>query len=72
RVAGAQVKGFIGVSEEYILSPRFLASEGGLSRLVWMNSSLKSRLKLNAEYIATEKECINLAGLKEFLVAWRH
>lgn len=72
RVAGKQAPGYTGVSEGYILSPRFLAAEGGLVRVGWMNSTLKSRLKLKAEHIATEKDCINLAGLKEFLAAWRH
>jgi len=72
RIAGRQVPGFAGVSEAYILSGRFLAHDGGLSRVGWMNSALKARLKLNAEHIATEKDCINLAGLKSFLAAWRH
>jgi len=66
------VPGFAGISEAYILSGRFLAPDGGLSRVGWMNSTLKARLKVNAEHIATEKDCINLAGLKDFLAAWRH
>jgi CO dehydrogenase/acetyl-CoA synthase beta subunit len=53
-------------------SPRFLASEGGLARVGWMNSELKARLDVHAEHIATEKDCINLAGLKEHLAARRH
>jgi acetyl-CoA decarbonylase/synthase complex subunit beta len=72
RIAGRQVPGFAGISEAYILSGRFLAPDGGLSRVGWMNSTLKARLKVNAEHIATEKDCINLAGLKDFLAAWRH
>jgi hypothetical protein len=71
RVAGKQVPGFLGVSEAYILSPRFLVAEGGIARVAWMNSSLKTRLKIRSEQIATEKECINLAGLKQHLAAWR-
>lgn len=71
RTAGKQSPGFIGVSEAYILSARFLAHEGGLSRVGWMNSALKQRLKLRVEHIATEKDCINIAGLKEYQSAWK-
>jgi len=70
RVIG-QHAGLVGISEAYLLSPRFLASEGGLSRVGWMNSSLKERLQIKAEHIATEKDCVNLAGLKEYLAIWR-
>jgi len=72
RVAGRQTPGYIGVSEAYLASPRFLADEGGISRVGWMNSALKERLQLRADHVATEKDCINLAGLKEFLATWRH
>jgi len=72
RVAGQQLPGFLGVSEAYLASSRFLASEGGLARVGWMNSALKSRLDLDGQQIATEKDCINMAGLKEYLAAWRH
>lgn len=71
RVIGQQ-NGLVGISEAYLLSPRFLASEGGLSRVGWMNSTLKERLQIKAEHIATEKDCVNLAGLKEYLAIWRH
>jgi len=70
RVIG-QRAGMVGISEAYLLSPRFLASEGGLSRVGWMNNSLKERLQIKAEHIATEKDCVNLAGLKEYLAIWR-
>lgn len=72
RVAGCQTPGYVGISEAYLASPRFLAAEGGISRVGWMNSSLKERLQLRADHVATEKDCINLAGLKEFLTTWRH
>jgi hypothetical protein len=72
RAAGIQAPGYAGVGEAYLQSPRFLASEGGLARVGWMNSELKARLAVHAEHIATEKDCINLAGLKEHLAAWRH
>lgn len=72
RIAGKQTPGYVGVSEAYILSPRFFAHDGGLARVGWMNSTLKARLQLRVEQIATEKDCINMAGLKEFQSAWRH
>ena len=71
RAAGKQVPGIAGISEDYISSPRFFTHEGGLSRVGWINSSLKDRLKLKAEHIATEHDCTNLAGLSEFLATWR-
>ncbi|MBN2080792.1 hypothetical protein JW859_01160 [bacterium] len=72
RVAGQQLSGFLGVSEAYLALPRFLSGEGGLARVGWMNSALKGRLHLDGQQIATEKDCINMAGLKEYLAAWRH
>ena len=41
---GAQTPGFIGISKNYILSDRFLAAENGITRVVWMPSSLKEEL----------------------------
>jgi CO dehydrogenase/acetyl-CoA synthase beta subunit len=72
RIAGRQTPGYIGISEAYILSARFLSHDGGLTRVGWMNSALKARLGLRVEQIATEKDCINMAGLKEFQATWRH
>ena len=71
RVAGRQAAGYVGLSEAYILSPKFLSHDGGLSRVGWMNNSLKTRLKIRAEHIATEVDCINIGGLKDFLATWR-
>ena len=72
RVAGRAIPGYLGISEEYILSGRFLAADGGLSSVGWMNSALKKRLKLRNEHIATEDDAINMGALKEFLTTWRH
>jgi acetyl-CoA decarbonylase/synthase complex subunit beta len=71
RIAGRQLPGYAGISEDYINSPRFFAQEGGLARVGWMNSSLKSRLKLKIEHIATEHECTNMNTLREFLAQGR-
>jgi hypothetical protein len=71
RVAGRQTPGFVGVSEQYILSPKFFSDDGGLSRICWMNSTLKKGLGLRAEHIATEDDCTSVAALREFLSSWR-
>ncbi|MCB1187839.1 hypothetical protein KDL29_11795 [bacterium] len=70
RVAGRQLPGFLGISEDYILSQSFLINEGGLSRVAWMNSTLKRRLALRLENLATENECVNLQEFREFLATW--
>ena len=41
---GRQTPGFIGHSRRYILSPKFISADGGLSRVVWMNKSLKDEI----------------------------
>jgi CO dehydrogenase/acetyl-CoA synthase beta subunit len=71
RAAGRQQPGCVGVSEAYIASPRFFLQEGGLARVGWMNSSLKGRLKLKIEHIATELECTNMNALREFIAQGR-
>jgi ACS/CODH beta subunit C-terminal len=71
RCACRQSPTVIGVSEAYILSPRFLAPDGGLARIAWMDSGLKARLGFSGTHIATEMECTNMAGLKDHLQAWR-
>jgi acetyl-CoA decarbonylase/synthase complex subunit beta len=57
---GAQTPGFAGISKNYILSDRFLQSEGGIERLVWMPSLLKEELKDRLV------EKLNRAGLTGF------
>lgn len=71
RCACRQTPGMLGVSEAYFHSPRFLAPDGGLARLAWMDSGLKKRLGFSGGHIATELECTNMAALKEHLQAWR-
>lgn len=45
-VGGGQVTpGFMGVSKHYLTSPKFLSSEGGLLRVVWMPKMLKEELR---------------------------
>ena len=50
---GVQTPGFLGVGKLYIVSKKFIASEGGLKRLVWMPRELKEllgdKLKIRAK-----------------------
>lgn len=41
---GGQHPGFMGIGKQYILSPGFLRGDGGLARISWMSSRLKSVL----------------------------
>jgi len=42
---GLQTPGFIGHSKQYTASRKFISSEGGVRRLVWMHRSLKEELR---------------------------
>ncbi|MDZ4064214.1 MAG: CO dehydrogenase/CO-methylating acetyl-CoA synthase complex subunit beta, partial [Coriobacteriia bacterium] len=42
---GVQAPGFMGIGRGYIASKKFLAAEGGLSRVVWMPSELKEAMR---------------------------
>lgn len=69
---GRQVDGFHGLSIEYMRSPKFLQADGGWTRVVWLPSELKERVKdfIPAELvdkIATEKDVSNVEELREFL-----
>jgi acetyl-CoA decarbonylase/synthase complex subunit beta len=69
---GAQIEGFLGISIEYMRSPKFLQADGGWSRVVWMPSKLKEALKNSIperfyDRIATEKDVANIDELLKFL-----
>lgn len=49
---GQQTPGFIGCGKSFLLSKKFLAAEGGFSRIVWMPSSLKQQMKEDLEIAA--------------------
>jgi acetyl-CoA synthase len=42
---GAQTPGFLGVGRLYLSSPKFLAPDGGIKRLVWMPKQLKEAIR---------------------------
>lgn len=41
---GVQTPGFLGVGKLYVVSKKFIAAEGGLTRLIWMPKELKELL----------------------------
>ncbi|MHC4483329.1 MAG: acetyl-CoA decarbonylase/synthase complex subunit alpha/beta, partial [Planctomycetota bacterium] len=60
---GQQTPGFIGHSKHYIGSRKFIAAEGGISRIVWMPTMLKEEIK---EKLVQRAEELELGG-EEFL-----
>ena len=69
---GRQVDGFHGISIEYMRSPKFLQTDGGWNRIVWMPSSVKERVKAFipkelVDNIATENGVETIDQLKAFL-----
>jgi acetyl-CoA decarbonylase/synthase complex subunit beta len=69
---GRQVEGFLGISLEYLRSPKFLQADGGLKRCVWMPREIRERFKdaIPADLydkIATEDDVKNLDELISFL-----
>ena len=74
---GRQVDGFHGISLEYMRSPKFMAGDGGFSRVVWMPSDLKEQLRsfIPAEVfdkIASEKDVKTVDELTQFLQRLGH
>jgi acetyl-CoA synthase len=59
---GVQTPGFVGHSKLYVGSPKFISAEGGVRRVVWMNSELKQELAPLLEQ-AAERE--GVPGLLE-------
>jgi acetyl-CoA synthase len=57
---GAQTPGFLGVGRLYLSSPKFLSSDGGIKRLVWMPKALKEGIR---ERFEKEAERIGEPGL---------
>jgi len=52
---GLQTPGFIGHSKHYIGSRKFVSSEGGVKRIVWMNKNLKEEIREILEKIGKEE-----------------
>jgi acetyl-CoA decarbonylase/synthase, CODH/ACS complex subunit beta len=69
---GRQVDGFHGMSIEYMRSTKFLAADGGWTRIVWLPKEIKERVKEFipkdiVDKIATEEDAQNIDALKAFL-----
>lgn len=58
---GEQMPGFIGVGRLYITSKKFIPSEGGFKRIVWMTKELKDALSDKL------KKCAKEAGEPDFV-----
>ena len=74
---GRQIDGFHGLSIEYMRSPKLLQADGGWSRIAWIPSKLKERVKdfipkELIEKIATENDVKNVDELKAFLQTKGH
>jgi acetyl-CoA synthase len=41
---GLQTPGVMGVGKFYLVSPKFIAADGGLKRVIWMSSVLKETM----------------------------
>jgi len=69
---GKQVEGFLGMSLEYIRSPKFLQADGGFERIVWMPKELKESVieaipEELKDKIATEEDANSIKELRKFL-----
>ena len=74
---GRQIDGFHGVSIEYMRSPKFLQADRGWSRVVWVPSDVKERVKdfipeELVDKIATEKDVESVDELQAFLENRQH
>ncbi|HEX8992597.1 MAG TPA: hypothetical protein VF784_13040 [Anaerolineales bacterium] len=83
--AGEQIPGVVGVGRRHLLSPRFIAAEGGFRRVVWMSSRLKRAMsdELQAvceregepalmDKIADEHNATTVAALVHWLEEHKH
>jgi len=57
---GVQSPGFIGHSKQYIASKKFISAEGGVIRIVWMDTMIKNEMEEELRRIGKE------AGIEDF------
>ncbi len=83
---GVQTPGFMGHGKQFIASKKFIAAEGGMSRIVWLPKALKEQLrdKINetakelygiesfADMIADETITTDIEDLMSFLSEHNH
>ncbi len=74
---GRQQEGFLGMAVSYLKSPKFIISDGGWQRVVWLPKAIKEEVKdaipedLYGK-IATEEDVKNVDELVEFLQKVEH
>ena len=49
---GMQTPGVMGVGKFYLISPKFISSDGGFKRVVWMSSYLKESMSDELKAVA--------------------
>ena len=49
---GLQTPGVMGVGKYYLISPKFISSDGGFKRIVWMSSALKEAMADELQAVA--------------------
>lgn len=72
-----QVEGSVGLSLEYMRSPKFLQADGAYERIIWLPMEIKESVK---EYIPgelydkipTEEEAESIKDIKKFLRVNEH
>jgi len=69
---GVQAEGYLGTAIDYLRSPKFLVTDGGYKRLVWMPREIKEDMKDAIpdeiyDKIATEEDVGDMDALIEFL-----
>lgn len=82
---GLQTPGVMGVGKYYMVSPKFISSDGGFKRVVWMSSVLKENMKDELQVvceregdpdllsrIADEREVTNVDQLMAWLEEHEH
>jgi acetyl-CoA synthase len=52
---GLQTPGVMGVGKFYLLSPKFISSDGGFKRVVWMSSFLKESMSEELKVVAARE-----------------
>jgi len=82
---GMQTPGMMGFGKYYLTSPKFISADGGLKRIVWMSSLLKTQMGPVLQQIcedegapdlldriADETVCTDVEGLLPFLEQKQH
>jgi acetyl-CoA synthase len=57
---GLQTPGVMGVGKFYLISPKFISSDGGFKRIVWMSSVLKESMSEELKHVAEREGDPNL------------